>query len=113
MKAVIPVTCQKGEYLISARFGRSSLFAVTEDETRTYYLLKSPVKSKSAETGKKVLETLIKNEKVDTIIAFEIGLYVQQYAAKTGMRIILISDKYGRLDDLMDLMGMKKSYQIL
>ncbi len=108
MRAAIPLVSCNGDNTISPRFARSHYFAITDTNTRTLDIIENPYVNLKMHTGKNIIDMLIRNEKIDTLIVFELGLNVQQFAKKAKIRLILIHEMKGSLDNLLKLMRIKE-----
>ena len=104
MKVAIPIVSANRNSKLSLRFARSNYFAVVDVDTGNYHIIENPYTDLQMQAGKNSLEMLIHKENVDTLIAFELGLKIQQYAARSNIRLILLNDAKKTLDTLLKLM---------
>lgn len=104
MKFVIPVETEKRNSLLSKKFARSKYFAVVDKELKTIEVIENPYCDVNMGVGKKLLNWLLTEHKVDTLIAFELGLKVQQLANQFQLQLIIINEKKRNLKQLLAFM---------
>lgn len=104
MLAVVPIKENKNDAQISTRFARTPYFAIINTELNWVNILDNPYSKESSSTGKIILEWLTTKHKVDTLIAFELGIKVQQLSKAKKLQLILIDNKNRTLQKILDLL---------
>lgn len=101
MNYAIPIDSNKKTALISKKFARSDYFAIVNKEQRTYEIIENPYKELKLGVGKKLLKLLAEQHQVSTLVAFELGLKVQQMANESKLQLIVLSEKRQTLKQLL------------
>ncbi|MFA9391809.1 MAG: NifB/NifX family molybdenum-iron cluster-binding protein [Prolixibacteraceae bacterium] len=101
MRIAIPIEIKQKSSIVSKQFARSNYFAVVDRTTKTVELIDNPYTDLSMGVGKKLLNLLVEKHKVDTLLAFELGLKVQQKAIEANLQLIVISEKRQTLKQLL------------
>ena len=107
MKLGIPLMNGSHRGLIAPRFARAKYFAIVDKEQNLLEVLPNPCLGISTQAGKCTMLYLITRKKVDTIVAYELGLKAQQIAQENNIQLILINEKNKSLDHLLKLMNFK------
>ena len=107
MKIAIPIETKQKSSIVSKKFARSHFFALVDKELKSLELIDNPFKDLSMGVGKKLLNFLIESHKVDTLLAFELGLKVQQMATETNLQLIIISEKRQTLKQLLGFLQVE------
>ncbi len=103
MKFVIPVDGTDDTAGISKHFARSTHFAIIDNETGKHEMVENPFAGIPKGVGVKLIDFLINEYRVNKIIAFELGLKVQQLATEKKMQLIIITGKMKQLKQLLKL----------
>lgn len=106
MKAVLPIQTDSVEGLISLKFARSKFFALIDRDKRAYEIIESPFAKDQKNVGKNVFTFLIEEKKVDTFIAFELGLKVQQLTTKKKIQLIILNEKDNTFKNILQYMKL-------
>ena len=101
MKIAIPIDTKQKSSIVSKKFARSSFFALVDKENKSYELIDNPFKDLNLGVGKKLLNLLVQDYNTDTLLAFELGLKVQQMATAANLQLIIISEKRQTLKQLL------------
>ncbi|MDA3930230.1 MAG: hypothetical protein PF541_14870 [Prolixibacteraceae bacterium] len=107
MRIVIPISDKSKTSTVSKKFARSPHFAVVDKTDRTVEVIENPYADLNLGVGKKLLNWLTKEYKVDTLLAFELGLKVQQLANESKMQLIIINEKKQTLKQLLSFMKIE------
>ena len=89
---------------MALKFARSSFFAIINKEQANIDIISNPYTGEKLQVGKNVVTLLQKEYGVDTLIAYELGLNVQQLAAKRKLRLIILGEKNNSLEGILKLM---------
>ncbi|MBN1927025.1 MAG: hypothetical protein JW798_14425 [Prolixibacteraceae bacterium] len=103
MRIVVPVNGSDNNAVISRHFARSTHFAIIDKLAGTREIIENPFASVSKGAGMKLVDFLLNKYKVNTIVAFELGLKVQQVASGKKMQLIIISGKMKQLKHVLTL----------
>ena len=103
MILAIPIEDKSDNSKIAIRFARAKYYAILDKHHQSLEILPNPCLGISVQTGKCTILYLTTRKKVDTLVAYEFGLNVQQYAQKNNMQMILIDKKNSSLDQLLKL----------
>lgn len=106
MKLVIPIETEKRNSQLSKKFARSEYFAVIQKEEATIEIVKNPFLELKMGVGQKLITWLKTEHSVDVLVAFELGLKVQQLANIEQLQLIIINEKKQSLKQLMAFMQM-------
>lgn len=101
MKIAIPIESNLKSSTISKKFARSNYFAIIDKELKSVEIIENPFKELNLGVGKKLLNLLRTKHKVDTLLAFELGLKVQQMANEALLQLIIINEKRQTLKQLL------------
>lgn len=101
MKIAIPVETNLKTSMVSKVFARSKYFALVDQDLKTVELIENPFGELNMGVGKKLIEFLLDKHKVDSLLAFELGLKVQQKATEANLQLIIISEKQQNLIQLL------------
>jgi len=107
MIAVIPVMSDKNDAQLSLKFARSPFFALVDRFNCTYRFIENPFAKDEKGVGPKILSLLCQDNEVDTLVAFELGLKLQQHAKSEGLQFIILNENNTRLKDILKLMGLE------
>ena len=107
MRAAIPVKDDYLDTVLSIRFGRSRFFVVADNRTSKLEFVVNPYCELKTGIGKGIKELLIAKYNVDTFIAYELGLKLQQLANDHDIQIILLHEKNKTLKELLSLLKLK------
>ena len=109
MKAAIPIT--NGTLLapISQLFARSAYFGIVDLENLSFEFFKNPYETEKLGVGKKIVQFLADENKVTTFIAFELGLNLQQFAAKRNIQFIILQNDILTFADIIKLLANNSS----
>lgn len=109
MKIAIPVEAESKHSKLSLKFARSPFFAIVDRENAKVEIVANPFFEERFEVGKKLLKWLIEHYQVNTLLAFELGIKVQQKANEAKMQLIIINEKKQTLKQL--LLHLKIDYK--
>lgn len=101
MKIAIPVESNSRASFVSRKFARSNFIAVVDQEQNACDIIENPFKDLSMGVGKKLISLLVDTYKIDSLLAFELGLKVQQLATGLDLRLIIINEKKQSLKQLL------------
>ncbi|MBN2807355.1 MAG: hypothetical protein JXR22_11925 [Prolixibacteraceae bacterium] len=101
MKIAIPIESESKHSKLSLRFARSPYFALVDRESAQVEIIANPFSEQSFEVGKKLLKWLVEQHQVNTLLAFELGVKVQQKANEAKMQLIIINEKKQSLKQLL------------
>lgn len=107
MILVIPIDSDKEQAIVSKKFARSNYFAIVNRTSSTVEVIENPFADLKLGVGKKLLEFLTVQYKVNTLIAFELGLKVQQMANEANLQLIVLSEKRQTLKQLLTYLNVK------
>ncbi len=107
MIAIIPVMTDTKGAQLSLKFARSPFFALINRELNSYHFIKNPFLNDEKNVGPKILNLLCEENKVDSLIAFELGLKLQQHAKKREVQFIILNKINNKLVDILNLMGLE------
>ena len=107
MKLAIPLNENNKNSVIAIRFARAKYLAIVDKEQNLVDILPNPCQGISTQAGKCIIHYLITRQEIDTIVAYEIGLKVQQIAQKNNIQLILINEKNKSLNQLLSMMKIK------
>ena len=107
MIAAIPVMSDKKEAQLSLKFARSPFFALINCEDNTFRFIENPFAEDEKGVGPKILSLLCKDNAVDSFVAFELGLKLQQHAKTEGLQFIILNENNNKLVDILKLMGLE------
>jgi len=106
MIAAIPVMSDKKEAQLSLKFARSPFFALVDREFNTYRFIENPFYEDEKGVGPKILSLLCEENAVGSLVAFELGLKLQQHAKSKGLQFIILNEN-NKLVDILKLMGLE------
>lgn len=101
MKIAIPVETEHQNSKLSLKFARSKYFALVDKENAKMEIVENPFSELTLEVGKKLLKWMIEQHQVDTLLAFELGIKVQQKANEAHLQLIIINEKKQTLKQLL------------
>jgi predicted Fe-Mo cluster-binding NifX family protein len=101
MKIAIPIESESKNSKLSLKFARSPYFALVDRDNAQVEIVANPFFEDSFEVGKKLLIWLTTQHQVNTLIAFELGVKVQQKANEANMQLIIINEKKQTLKQLL------------
>ena len=107
MVAAIPVMSNINEAQLSSKFARSPYFVLVDKSHKTYRFVENPFANDEKGVGPKILTLLCQDNGVDTFIAFELGLKLQQLAKTKGLQFIILNENNKTLGDILKLMGIE------
>lgn len=107
MIAAIPVMSNKKEAQLSLKFARSPFFALVNREFNTYRFIENPFAEDEEGVGTKILTLLYDENAVVSLVAFELGLKLQQYAKSKGLQFIILNENNNKLADILNLMELE------
>jgi len=107
MIAAIPVMSDKKEAQLSLKFARSPFFALINREVNTFRFIENPFANDEKGVGPKILSLLCEDNAVDALVAFELGLKLQQHAKTKGLQFIILNENNNKLIDILKLMGLE------
>ena len=108
MKIAIPVQNNKYESKVSLTFARSPWFAVWEKKSGKIDFITNPYQQKKSGAGNLAFEMLITENEANTLLAYELGLKVQQLAVKNQIQLIIINNRNQTLSGILQLSERKK-----
>jgi len=106
MIAALPLRSDTEKSAVSLKFARCQFFAIIDKERKTCTMIRNKYFAESSQVGKQVYSELMKH-KVNTLIAYELGLKVQQMANRKKHQLIILNQKKTQLKDLLNLMRGK------
>lgn len=101
MIIAIPIEQMSLKSKLSTKFARSSNFAVVNKLDKNYILIKNPYADENVGVGQKLIDWLLADYGVDTLLAYELGLKVQQLASQKEMQFILVENELLTLEKLL------------
>ena len=104
MKIAIPIESESEKSLLSAKFARSNYFAIVDKDQKSFSIKKNPFYDENSAAGRKLFHWLTNEHNVDTLLAYELGLNMQQLASESHMQIIIIDKMHTTLDKLLNYM---------
>lgn len=107
MTIAIPLKDKTQNSALSLRFARAKYFAIINRNQHLMEIIPNPCLGISVQAGKCTIMYLTTRKNVDTLIAYELGLHVQQIAQKNNLQLILINEKNNSLNKLLKLMKFK------
>ena len=107
MKIAIPIETDSIQSKLSLKFARSRYFALVDKENAKFEIVENPFFELNLEVGKKLLKWLIEEHRVDTLLAFELGVKVQQKANETHLQLIIINEKKQTLKQLLQHLNIE------
>lgn len=107
MIAAIPVMSDKKEATISSKFARSPYFAIINRSDNSCRFIENPFADDEKGVGPKILSLLCETNAVGSIIAFELGLKLQQHAKTKGVQFIILNENNSKLLDIIKMMGLE------
>lgn len=108
MRIVIPVTEATEKASVSSKFGRSPFFVLVDKTGNSYEFIENPFHQRQEHVGRKVLEFLVNEKKINSLLAFELGLKVQQIAIELKLQLIIIEKKEHKLKQLFKVIGVSE-----
>jgi predicted Fe-Mo cluster-binding NifX family protein len=108
MKAAIPVNSDTNEALISVRFARSPYLAVVDTEKSAFEIIENAYNKMHSGAGRSIIEFLVTIKQVNTIIAYELGLNIQQKALQKKIQLIILKEKEISLKQLLKLLRLNQ-----
>jgi len=103
IKMAIPVQNKTYESKVSLTFARSPFFAVWEKGSDDVDFITNPYRKDKAGVGSLIFELLITEKEANILLAYELGLKVQQLALKNKIQLILINNRNQTLSDILKL----------
>ncbi len=107
MIIAIPLIENSTKSKLSEKFARAPYFALVCKEQMTYQIVKNICLETSEKVGKCVTEFLFKKHQVDSIVAFELGVKVQQIAVQKNVQLIILNTKQRTFSDLLKLLKIE------
>ena len=107
MIAAIPVMSNDKDAQLSLKFARSPFFALINREEKTCRFIVNPFAEDEKGVGPKILSLLCENNTVDSLVAFELGLKLQQHAKTKGLQFIILKENNNKLVDILKLMRLE------
>ena len=108
MIAAIPVENDRHDAQLYPRFARSPFFAIADTMAGTVRFVANPHAGDAQGLGISAVSFLAGECSADTLVAYELGLKVQQAAHTHGLgQIILHTDQHS-LASLLQIMNMNK-----
>lgn len=103
MKLVVPIDGPDSKAGISRYFARSTHFAIVDQSKSNYEIIENPFNDFSKGVGVRLFDFLIENYQISKIVAFELGLKVQQLAIEKKLQLIILNGKNKNLKQLLKL----------
>lgn len=107
MKICIPIINKELKSKISLTFARSPSFAIVDDQTKIVMMIDNPYAALDHGVGNKLMDWMIIEYNIDTLIAFELGQKVQQIANEHKLQLIILSEKNQTLEKLLIYKNIK------
>lgn len=107
MKIAIPIETKQKSSIVSKKFARSNFFALVDKEGGSYDLIENPFRDLKMGVGKKLLNLLVEEHHINVLLAFELGLKVQQMATEANLQLIIISEKKQTLKQLLNYLQVE------
>lgn len=101
MIIAIPIEQMSLKSKISTKFARSNYFAVVNKLDKNYTIIQNPYIDENVRVGQKLIDWLSADYDVDTLLAYELGLKVQQLASQKEMQFILVENESLTLEKLL------------
>jgi predicted Fe-Mo cluster-binding NifX family protein len=108
MKIVVPIQNNTPESKVSLTFARSPWFALWEKPSGAVDFIANPYRQEKIGVGSRIFELLITENEANTLLAYELGLKVQQLAVKNKIQLIIINNRNQTLSDILQLSEQKK-----
>jgi hypothetical protein len=108
LKYAIPIEVDSLDAPISLKFARSRFFAIIEKTNLHFEIIENSYYGQKSGAGKSIFNYLIGEKKVNALIAFELGLIIQQMAYKEKVQLIILSEKNESLKHIRELMKVSK-----
>lgn len=102
MKICIPILSNNKKGQVSPTFARSSYFAIIDQQLDKVEIISNPFLNVKQNLGNKLINWLLNEYNVDTLLAFELGVKVQQIANEHQMQLIIINEKNQTLKQLLE-----------
>jgi predicted Fe-Mo cluster-binding NifX family protein len=103
VKAAIPILSDRMDAKISLRFARSPYLAIIDTATSEYEIIENAYHKMNTGAGRSIIEFLVTMKHVKAIIAFEMGLNVQQKAIQKKLQLIILDNKDYTLQRLLKM----------
>lgn len=101
MVLAIPIIEKDVKSFVSTKFARSNCFAIVNKEDNRFDLIINKFSNEQTGVGKKLFAWLTDEYKVDTLLAYELGIKVQQLAHQNNMQLIIMNDDQVKLEKLL------------
>ena len=107
MKIAIPVLENTNESKLSEKFARAPYFVLVDKDTKSYEIVENRCLESNEKVGFCVTEFLFKKHNVEAIVAYELGIRVQQIADEKQIQLIIIDNKHRTLNELLTLLKIE------
>ncbi len=104
----LPIDSDSPQAAISTRFARTPFFAIINKAAGEYKIIANPFFETKKKTGQNVMQ-LMESQNISALIAFELGLIVQQMANKKRMQLIILNQKNKKLNEILELLKIQES----
>ena len=109
MKAAVPIESDSIDATISMRFARCPYLAIIDPFSAEFDIIENTYSRMTTGAGRSIVEFLVTMKQVKVIIAYELGLNVQQKAIQKKIQLILLGKKDITLNQLILLMQQQKT----
>ncbi|MBN2261340.1 MAG: NifB/NifX family molybdenum-iron cluster-binding protein [Prolixibacteraceae bacterium] len=106
MIVAIPVSENNVKGTVSTKFSRSPYFAIVNKEEKKYEFVINNYIDEIEGVGKKLFAWLMKSYGVNTLLAYELGIKVQQLADEQNLQLIIINDESMTLEKILQYLGV-------
>ena len=106
MIAAIPIENRTMNSNISTKFARSMFYAIVNTNNNIIEFTKNNFVNEKTGVGKEIIKLLTNKYHVNSLIAFELGLKIQQIACEKKLQLIIVNKKNHTLDQLLKLMNV-------
>lgn len=106
MIVAIPVCENNLKGTISPKFSRSPYFVIVNKDEKKYEFVSNNYIDEIEGIGKKLFSWLIKSHGVNTLLAYELGIKVQQLADEQNLQLIIINDESMTLEKILQYLGV-------
>lgn len=107
MYLAIPIVEKDRNSKLSEKFARAPYFALIHKEEKSVELVENSCLEAQEKVGKCVVEFLFEQHRVNTIVAFELGVKVQQIAHQNKIQLVLLNTKQHTLMELLKLLKIE------
>lgn len=108
MKAVIPLDTKSQSSMIAKHFARARYFGFIDSINSSVEILPNPCLGMLNQAGKCAWLYVTNRQKIDTVIAYDMGFHILHMIQNQNIRIILLNNKQQRLTQVLKLMEINR-----